>query len=217
MVTAGPPVGAPQPLIFVGPFASAFQTHGTLVGTDNKFWSGTGLLTQNIPGPIFNSGSSFLSVPPTSNSGLADWGTRLKAVFSNIPAGLRLFVNSGSAPNTSPAPLVTNAVTPSIPSPRAPTLSITQPALLYPFVTDFNRIEAGPAVSNPIQNPFGPPPPGTGNGINFYSPGTFIGSGFQGCMIAICNRDNLHVSSFDGLAREYLPLISGAPPPPPPR
>src|SRR6185436_92573 len=67
--------------------------------------------SQNIPGAIYNSESNF--VFPISSSqvaGLADFGTRLKATFNNIPAGTRIFVstanvNNNAFPVTAPSPV----------------------------------------------------------------------------------------------------------------
>jgi hypothetical protein len=55
---------------------------------------------QNVPGQIYNSESG-LQIPQTgiSNHGLADYGTRLKAVFNNVPAGVRLFVSTTNVIN----------------------------------------------------------------------------------------------------------------------
>jgi hypothetical protein len=61
-------------------------------------------LTQNVPGTIYNSESGLLlynnngaNVLP--NAGLADYGTRLKAVFNNVPAGVRIFVSTSNVIN----------------------------------------------------------------------------------------------------------------------
>jgi hypothetical protein len=59
-------------------FASSFKTVGT-VG-------------QSIPGTIYNTESGFSSTL-LGNIGLADYGTRLKATFSNIPAGVNLYAS----------------------------------------------------------------------------------------------------------------------------
>jgi len=57
---------------------------------------------QNIPGTIYNSESGFFLAAAnftnaatglTNNAGLADYGTRLKAVFNNVPSGVSLFVS----------------------------------------------------------------------------------------------------------------------------
>jgi hypothetical protein len=67
---------------------------------------------QNVPGTIYNSESN-LVVPVPGNAqaaGLADYGTRLKATFNNIPAGVTLWVstanvNNAAVPVTPPTPI----------------------------------------------------------------------------------------------------------------
>jgi len=60
-------------------------------------------VSQNIPGTIYNSESGFIeplvnaastTLGTTSIAGLADFGTRLKATFNNVPAGVSLFVST---------------------------------------------------------------------------------------------------------------------------
>jgi len=65
--------------------------------------AGAGVALQNIPGVIYNSESGFIT-PLFNNTftggfqtgveevGLADYGTRLKAVFNNVPAGVSIYV-----------------------------------------------------------------------------------------------------------------------------
>jgi hypothetical protein len=53
---------------------------------------------QNVPGFIYNTESGYYnpsfagSIPALANSGLADFSTRVRAIFTNVPAGVRLFV-----------------------------------------------------------------------------------------------------------------------------
>jgi hypothetical protein len=72
-------------------------------------------LVQDAPGTVYLSESDFtLAVPGSPPAGLANFGTRLKAVFRNVPRGVRLFVSlsnvtvdpttglaTGQAPNSS--------------------------------------------------------------------------------------------------------------------
>ncbi len=75
-------------LAFTENFATAFKPRG---GTP-----------QNIPGSIYNTESGFVdtgysnsaSLGTPAYAGLADFGTRLKAVFNNLPAGVRIFVTT---------------------------------------------------------------------------------------------------------------------------
>jgi hypothetical protein len=108
-------------------FGTAFKTRVAPTATYNG-QAGTNAINQNIPGTIYNSESGFIFPGVTSTittggitfagtlPGLADYGTRLKAVFNNVPAGVRLFVSvtnlaSGttSATTTQPAPTATTS------------------------------------------------------------------------------------------------------------
>jgi hypothetical protein len=91
-------------LQFTENFATAFKVRGTT--------------TQNIPGAIFNAESGFTFAPSglvNTNSGtglgesagLADYGTRLKAVFSNVPSGISLYVTTRDIANETTATPVT--------------------------------------------------------------------------------------------------------------
>ncbi len=52
-------------------------------------------LAQDVPGTVYNAESDFtLAVPGSAPAGLADFGTRFKAVFNNVPTGVRLFVST---------------------------------------------------------------------------------------------------------------------------
>jgi hypothetical protein len=84
-------------------FATAFKTR--VVATANNTGQ-AGPVNQNIPGGIFNSESDFVTTA-LANAGLADFGTRLRAVFSNVPSGVRLFVSTTNVLNgttIAPAP-----------------------------------------------------------------------------------------------------------------
>jgi hypothetical protein len=76
---------------------SAFKMRGPVVSSASPSTP-----AQNIPGLITSDESGFVAPYLTSTSsasgssitaGLADWGTRLKAVFNNIPSGVNLFVS----------------------------------------------------------------------------------------------------------------------------
>jgi hypothetical protein len=59
---------------------------------------------ENIPGAITNSESGFITplianLNYGSEVGLADYGTRLKAVFNNLPANVRIFVSTNNVIN----------------------------------------------------------------------------------------------------------------------
>jgi hypothetical protein len=83
-------------------FGSAFKTRVDPRVTGNTTGQ-SGTQVQTMPGVVYNSESGFTlsatSSPPATGftgsvpAGLADFGTRLQAVFNNIPAGTRLFVS----------------------------------------------------------------------------------------------------------------------------
>jgi hypothetical protein len=81
-------------------FGNAFKTrvfaasNGTYAGQINN------PITQNVPGGIYNSESNFVfPINATQTAGLADFGTRLKATFNNIPAGATLWVSTVNVQN----------------------------------------------------------------------------------------------------------------------
>jgi hypothetical protein len=92
-------------LTFGENFGTAFKTR--IDPRNPTLPSGTsaqsGLQYQTVPGVVYNSESGFTmsttSVPPAAGAfggataGLADFGTRLKATFNNIPTGARLWVS----------------------------------------------------------------------------------------------------------------------------
>jgi hypothetical protein len=76
-------------------FGTAFKTRVAATNAYNG-QAGTNVL-QNVPGTIYNSESGFINpnvVVGSTTAGLADFGTRLKATFANIPAGVRIFVST---------------------------------------------------------------------------------------------------------------------------
>jgi hypothetical protein len=87
-------------LRFAENFATAFKTRVAPTASSNGLYSGpfgTAPFQQNIPGTIYNSESGFIlggGGIQGGTAGLADFGTRLRAVFSNIPAGVSIFVST---------------------------------------------------------------------------------------------------------------------------
>jgi len=95
-------------------FGTAFKTR---VQPTAAYNGQSGSPVQNVPGQIYNSESNFVYTGAAGNgwtAGLADYGTRLKAVFNNIPAGVRIFVSvtnlavNTTSPNTA-APTATSS------------------------------------------------------------------------------------------------------------
>jgi len=65
-------------------FATAFKVRGG---------------NQTQPGTIYNTESGLTPVGMSSEFGLASYGTRLKATFNNVPAGVRIFVSTSNIVN----------------------------------------------------------------------------------------------------------------------
>jgi len=97
-------------LRFTEQFATAFKTrvepgpNTAGVAPNPNGTGGTGqsaTAVQNVPGYIYSSESGFIpytnGAPSlqgnTNTAGLADFGTRLKAVFNNIPSGMSVYVS----------------------------------------------------------------------------------------------------------------------------
>jgi hypothetical protein len=102
---------------------------------------------------VYNSESGFVR-PETGIAGVADSGTRLAARFTNIPAGVRLFVSgtqvSGSTTNSTAVLVTTDAAGASnIGSP-----SVSRPAPTAPFSQGSLSCGSGtaPAIEVPIVN-----------------------------------------------------------------
>jgi uncharacterized repeat protein (TIGR01451 family) len=96
---------------FTEGFATMFKTR--VVPLTNATWASTvpnaGTPGQNIPGGVYggffsNNESGFILPSATGTvgtvtytAGLTDFGTRLKAVFTNIPSGVQLYVSTTNA------------------------------------------------------------------------------------------------------------------------
>ena len=92
-------------LTFTENFGTAFKTR--VLAQNNNPYAGqatpgvNGAPNQNVPGGIYNSESNFVYGPMAGGgtAGLADYGTRLKATFNNVPAGVRIFVSTSNVNN----------------------------------------------------------------------------------------------------------------------
>jgi hypothetical protein len=84
-------------LTFTENFGTAFKTRVNPTATGIL---GQGTTTaQNIPGTIYNSESNFVFPIGSYTAGLADFGTRLKATFNNIPTGAHIWVSTNNISN----------------------------------------------------------------------------------------------------------------------
>ena len=87
-------------LRFTENFGTAFKTRvSPTLGA-----SGQASTLQNTPGTIYNSESGFVTNLLTSSqygfmAGLADYGTRLKAVFNNVPSNVTIYVSTTNVVN----------------------------------------------------------------------------------------------------------------------
>jgi len=130
-------------------FPTAFKTR-----VDGQKASGasgfTSTVTQNVPGTAYNSESGFIAngagtntflSPAVANStvsgggftaGLADYGTRLKAQFFNVPSGVVLYVSTTNIFGNSStfAPPIAASTTPTTASPLGVTTATSYAVLL---------------------------------------------------------------------------------------
>lgn len=90
-------------LNFTEGFGTAFKTRvdglhtGTVTGGVGNGSNTAPPTNQNVPGGTYNSESNFVFNGLTGGgftAGLADYGTRLKAVFNNVPAGVTIYVST---------------------------------------------------------------------------------------------------------------------------
>jgi hypothetical protein len=95
-------------------FANAFKTRVAATSTYSGIGAGTSgsaapTIAQNVPGAIYNgSESGFVFAASGGTAGLADFGTRLKATFNNIPTSVQLYVSTTNLPNGTNVPAATN-------------------------------------------------------------------------------------------------------------
>jgi hypothetical protein len=138
-------------------FGTAFKTRVAPIPPNTSGQTGAGNAQQNIPGAIYNSESGFVVGPAfvstigpagapgpfsfaVNQIGLADYGTRLKAVFSNIPSGLHVYVSwtnvssvtSGDTAN--PGPFSPSSYAVLVNGETTPDGNDTVPAILPNFV-----------------------------------------------------------------------------------
>jgi hypothetical protein len=93
-----PGLGNVALLNFAETFPSAFKTRIAPFGTTGTSYIGTSsaayYTSQKVPGQLYGSESGFILPVNGVNAGLADFGTRFKAVFNNLPAGATIYVSN---------------------------------------------------------------------------------------------------------------------------
>jgi hypothetical protein len=100
---SGPGAGSALQIVrFTENFGTAFKTR--VAPTSATAGSGQAVSIQNIPGTIYGSESGFVTNLVTMSQynatvGLADFGTRLKAVFNNVPSNVTLYVSTSNVTN----------------------------------------------------------------------------------------------------------------------
>jgi len=134
-------------------FASAFKTrvnpYYEFVGQSYPQPYQASNVPQNIPGFIYTSESGFTPYDGSTvvslngvTPGLADYGTRISAVFSNIPAGVSIYVGTAS---------VGSATTTITLIPSATYLYGTGTLVgLTPTTTSIGIVPGGPATAIPV-------------------------------------------------------------------
>ena len=91
-------------------YGTAFKTR-VFAQSNNLYAGQINNPVQNVPGAIYNSESSFvLPLGGGQVAGLADFGTRLKATFDNIPGGMRVFVSTANVIDNASPVLAPNPV-----------------------------------------------------------------------------------------------------------
>jgi hypothetical protein len=140
-------------------FGSAFKTRVDPTVTGNTSGQ-SGTQVQTKPGVVYNSESGFTlsatSTPPATGyvgavpAGLADFGTRVKAVFNNIPAGTRLFVSLWSVSVST-----SGTITQVGPPPSPTTLTPTAQLVSSETVSDGSSFPAATPSTPPIPGPAG--------------------------------------------------------------
>jgi len=117
-----------------------------------------GSTNQTLPGWLYNTESGFTATGVTGTisgtgttltAGLADWGTRLKAVFSNIPSGVSLYVSTSNLNGT-----------------------LTGGAVLNGTASSYAALINSETSADIGYNPSATPPPGVGAGPA--APGSFL-------------------------------------------
>jgi hypothetical protein len=136
-------------------FPTAFKTRTV---------AGTSVTAQNTLGLVYNSESGYynpisgttgLGTPLGTNGGLADFGTRLKAVFNNVPNGVSIFVsvsNTGFATTANPVAGTAATLTSSETGAFSPVSATTGSIWQVPIVNGSGTAIWEVTAANPLVN-----------------------------------------------------------------
>jgi len=125
-------------LNFTENFATAFKTRVILSGVN-----GESVPDQDVPGTIYNTESGLtLDVGATRLAGLADFGTRLRATFNNIPNGMSVWVSVNN--------IVNNVFATGNTPPRAQLTALSDAASLGAFGAIGGTAESNTLVQVPL-------------------------------------------------------------------
>jgi len=127
-------------LTFTENFGTAFKTRVN-AASDAKYAGQGNTPVQNVPGQIYNSESNFVFPVGGGTAGLADYGTRLKATFNNIPAGAKVFVSTANVNNFALA-----ATVPANPGGSAANTSLVSPYVGYAQLVTSETVNDGNAT-----------------------------------------------------------------------
>jgi hypothetical protein len=172
-------------LRFAGNFGTAFKTRTNAPGAAN---GQVVPLNQNVPGYIYNSESGFItSLISSSNgtAGLADYGTRLKAVFSNVPSNVAIYVSTTNVYN-----LFTSTT---------PFGAVPSTAAAYAQLVLTETGSDGPGGSPPVVAPTGfvANSTGTNPAVLSYAPATMLPSGQYEAIWEVINTNPSTPENFD--------------------
>jgi hypothetical protein len=133
-------------------FPSSFKTR---VAPTTTYNGQSGAPVQNVPGTIYPSESGLVITTNAGQAGLADYGTRLKATFTNIPAGVRIFVSTANVVNDFVAPFPAPNTFTSVGPYAALVLSETAPDSngFPPLATPNSSVTSGSTTINLFEIP----------------------------------------------------------------
>jgi len=174
-------------LRFADTFGTAFKTRvaPTAVNTGQA-----GNILQNVPGYIYNSESGFVSnlITGTQNgawAGLSDYGTRLKAVFNNVPANVTIYVTTSNVVNLFVA------------VPAAPVYPSTAPYAQLVLTETASDGAGGSAGVPPVVTPTNYVQNAALTNLIGYAPATMVAPGQYEAVWEVMNTNTATIENFD--------------------